>query len=286
MTVVLTTYSIIPGILHRFPFDVLTMQGKDSVDFLQRISTNDFSAFAEGMIRKTLLVSDKGRIVDAVWVIHRPEHLLILTSDRSASAVKLFLDKYIIMDDVVVKNTTPHYHIDVQFNHSIPGYHTDFFGFDATFVLSEVNKSDNNSSTGFDIPVERWRIEHGIPKAGKEIVQDYNPLELNLWDWISFTKGCYIGQEVIARLDTYKKIQRSLCHFSSKNAVTENDVLIDQSGADVGRITSVLLTENEYRGLAVIKMKYSSAGQILNAKDHSAEIMINRVFQKELNGRN
>ena len=55
---------------------------------------------------------------------------------------------------------------------------------------------------------ELFRIAHGVPSIGAEISEAFNPYEVGLRSAISFTKGCYIGQEVIARLDTYKKVQR------------------------------------------------------------------------------
>ncbi|MSP11388.1 MAG: aminomethyl transferase family protein [Chloroflexi bacterium] len=54
------------------------------------------------------------------------------------------------------------------------------------------------------------RIEAGIPEQGRELGEEYNPHEAGIIDAVSFSKGCYIGQEVIARLDTYQKIQKHL----------------------------------------------------------------------------
>ena len=50
----------LPTIIHRFPFDIIKFIGLESVDFLQRITTNDFHGFIDGKIQKTLLVTDKG----------------------------------------------------------------------------------------------------------------------------------------------------------------------------------------------------------------------------------
>ncbi len=57
---------------------------------------------------------------------------------------------------------------------------------------------------------ETFRIARGIPDIGRELTNDFNPFEVGLRDAISMTKGCYIGQEVIARLDTYQKVKRKL----------------------------------------------------------------------------
>ncbi|HJQ97640.1 MAG TPA: glycine cleavage T C-terminal barrel domain-containing protein, partial [Candidatus Polarisedimenticolaceae bacterium] len=57
---------------------------------------------------------------------------------------------------------------------------------------------------------EAWRILTGRPLAGHELTEDYNPLEAGLRDAVSFTKGCYTGQEVVARLNTYDKVAREI----------------------------------------------------------------------------
>ena len=53
-------------------------------------------------------------------------------------------------------------------------------------------------------------VSQGIPRNGRELGDDFNPLEAGLIGAIDFAKGCYIGQEVIARLDTYQKVQKNL----------------------------------------------------------------------------
>lgn len=68
------------------------------------------------------------------------------------------------------------------------------------FALSEVSPEDYNVK----------RIELGIPAYGKEMSELTNPLECGLNKYVSFTKGCYIGQEVIARLDAYDKISKHM----------------------------------------------------------------------------
>ncbi|BAW96499.1 glycine cleavage T-protein [[Synechococcus] sp. NIES-970] len=57
---------------------------------------------------------------------------------------------------------------------------------------------------------EQLRIHQGRPVPDHELTEDYNPLEAGLWDCISFDKGCYIGQETIARLNTYKGVKQRL----------------------------------------------------------------------------
>lgn len=65
------------------------------------------------------------------------------------------------------------------------------------------------AAAGDDV-LEALRIEAGLPAAGRELTEDYNPWEARLQDAISLSKGCYVGQEVIARLNTYRKVSKQL----------------------------------------------------------------------------
>ncbi len=117
-------------------------------------------------------------------------------------------------------------------------------------------------------------------------MQEYNPLELNLWNWISFTKGCYIGQEVIARLDTYQKIQRALCRISSDEQFQEQDVLFDGEGKEIGKITSVINDGDRTIGLAMVRNSHAVIGAVLKSRQAPAPMIIDKIFRKEDYGRN
>ncbi len=271
-------------ILHHFPFDVIKMIGNDSVDFLQRITTNDFAKFIVGDIQKTLVISERGRMIDAVWVIHRNDHLLMLASEGMSSEIISWLNKYIIMEDIALQDVTSEFVVDVHFEKLENSFQTDYFGIPVSFELKEQSVVLAKLLSAESL--EHWRIENRIPKVKKEIISDYNPLELNLWDFISFTKGCYIGQEVIARLDTYNKIQRTLSRISSSSSIKEQDILLDESGVEVGKITSVIQMENVFKGLAVVRIKFALERTSLQVKDSTSIITIEKVFQKENHERN
>ena len=109
------------------------------------------------------------------------------------------------------------------------------------------------------------RISNQVPIAGKESTEDVNPLEVGLMHLIDFEKGCYVGQEVIARLDTYDKVQRSLMGFSltgdevdQPRASAGDRIVAVDSGRDVGWVTSVALDPRTSRliGMAVLRKAY------------------------------
>ena len=89
---------------------------------------------------------------------------------------------------------------------------------------------------------------------------------------VSFTKGCYIGQEVIARLDTYDKVQKNLCGIlfnSGENP--EGNLTIFEDKREVGNVTSVTYSAlwKTNIGLAYIKKDFNDDGKILIAKSEN-----------------
>ena len=95
---------------------------------------------------------------------------------------------------------------------------------------------------------------------------DFNPLEAGLIGCIDFAKGCYIGQEVIARLDTYRKVQKYLVKlaFDPGVSVTQGTTLI-QEGRAVGRVTSAasIPTTGDTVALAYVRAKNAVPGAVL-----------------------
>ncbi|NUN71326.1 MAG: hypothetical protein HUU02_16635 [Bacteroidetes bacterium] len=262
------------------PCSLLQLKGNDALDLLQRISTNDVAGMTDGTVRKTLLVSDKGRLIDTIWVVLRGTELLLVCSTGMSGTVQQFLERYIIMDDVTVHDLFGATTVRIKIGTGSEGLPVDYFGHPGVIIFKEPHDAPESETAGFEL----WRILNGIPVAGREVVQDFNPLELDLWDWISFTKGCYIGQEVIARLDTYQKIQRSLCLVSGTGRILEGTTLQDQSGKEVGRVTSIVQNGNTFIGLAVVRRSAAVANTRLQDKTGGTSVTVEQVFQKEKNG--
>jgi tRNA-modifying protein YgfZ len=106
---------------------------------------------------------------------------------------------------------------------------------------------------------ERLRIEQGRPMPGHELTEDYNPLEAGLWQTISFNKGCYIGQETIARLDTYKGVKLNLWGVQLSQAV-DLKTPVQLGEEKIGTVTSLTATEEGYVALVYVRTKAGGAG--------------------------
>jgi len=106
------------------------------------------------------------------------------------------------------------------------------------------------------------RIEAGIPIAPNELNEKHNPLETTLVQAVSFTKGCYIGQEVIARLDTYDKVQRHLMGVEIGMEFHNGSLPVpvaNSEGEQIGEITSMAFSPSLEKsiGLGFIKSAFA-----------------------------
>ena len=119
---------------------------------------------------------------------------------------------------------------------------------------------------------ESLRIEQGRPAADRELTEKHNPLEAGLWEAVSFNKGCYIGQEIIARLDTYQKLKQQLWGLRLSAPVQPNTPVLVKN-KEVGRITSVTDTPSGPFALAYIRTKAGGAGLSVQVGEASAEVV-------------
>jgi folate-binding protein YgfZ len=139
----------------------------------------------------------------------------------------------------------------------------------------DVNKVINDSGSiklGLD-DYNLMRIEAGFPAETRELTEEYTPLEVNLEDLISTTKGCYTGQEVVARQINYDKVTKLLCGLRlDKLANTSDRIWLD--GKSIGVVTSVADSPRYgYIALAVVRKPYNKSGtEVFVGNDYSKSI--------------
>jgi len=137
--------------------------------------------------------------------------------------------------------------------------------------LDDFFKSTEMTNVGMtgEKAYERYRIAAGILSLA-ELNDNYNPHEAKLLNSVSFTKGCYIGQEVIARLATYNKIKRYLCNLLFDGKLTNGHLpeLFNAHGQFAGKVTSQIFDPVLHKTVAMGYIDKSSClpGQILSAE--------------------
>jgi len=117
------------------------------------------------------------------------------------------------------------------------------------------------------------RIEAGRPEFGHELGDEYIPLEANLWAEVSFTKGCYTGQEIIARMESRQRLAKQLMGLRFESEVTLPVTLLSDE-RDVGVVTSVAHSPAlGWIGLGYVKSADAVPGQLVLAR--SGERIVN-----------
>eukprot|EP00200_Dunaliella_tertiolecta_P005670 CAMPEP_0202354094 /NCGR_PEP_ID=MMETSP1126-20121109/9569_1 /ASSEMBLY_ACC=CAM_ASM_000457 /TAXON_ID=3047 /ORGANISM="Dunaliella tertiolecta, Strain CCMP1320" /LENGTH=450 /DNA_ID=CAMNT_0048946527 /DNA_START=178 /DNA_END=1530 /DNA_ORIENTATION=- len=122
------------------------------------------------------------------------------------------------------------------------------------------------------------RILAGRPAVGAELTEDFNPLEAGLCKAVSVDKGCYIGQETLAKLTNLNGVKQQLWGFELEGPIEAGSSLTDQDGARLGRITSVTTTpEGRNFALGYIRCKSSGKQVDVEGKDVKAGDVAARV---------
>jgi folate-binding protein YgfZ len=202
--------------------------GPDAADYLQRMVSNDVEALAIGASCPALLLTAKARLIAPVVVWRRSEaDFLLLTERELGEPVRALLTRM---------RLRARCEIEAEDHTSVlvfggEGIETDFPG--AREVLDAALEPTLDADE-----VERRRIEARVPRWGHELDERVLPAEAGLEaTHISFSKGCYPGQEPIARLHFRGKANRGL-RVLELSDVPEYDAELVHDGKVVGRVTS------------------------------------------------
>ncbi|MEE9431621.1 MAG: hypothetical protein V3V16_11305 [Melioribacteraceae bacterium] len=309
------------GLHNRSHHNIIKLNGKDVLDLLQRISTNDVIGLEDFHYVNTLFTNDKGRLIDRTTLIKFAEDFFLVTSFDNDNRLLSWLNKYIITEDVKLENESGKYMLLEVLGPQAESYLTLICGKDVDELdHNKIHRVDveelkfhllkKQSLTGEDLywiiakidgatkiieyllshksvfdlamigeqALKYFRIENVIPTYPGEINDNYNPYEAGLIKEVNSTKGCYIGQEVIARLDTYKKVQRTLKNVQVTGLTkTETPIeILDAHSEVIGVITSLVKMEQEniYNCLCYLKNKHLEDGtnENLIEKESSAKI--------------
>jgi folate-binding protein YgfZ len=290
------------ALIDRSHWGIIQITGQDRLRFIHNQTTNTFTQRQAGDGCDTVFVTSTARTIDLATVYMDEESLLILTSPGQEQRLIDWMDRYIFpADQVSLTNLTQklavfslvgpgsasvleglgvHLAPDLAYGHhqelsigsvpvrlavgsglTLPGY-TLLVAVDAAAVIWEQLVQAGAIPAGETL-WQQLRIQQGRPIPEAELTDDYNPLEAGLWQAISFDKGCYIGQETIARLNTYQGVKQQLwgIELSAREEVG-TPIILD--GKSVGRLTSIVATAQGYRGLGYLRTKVGKAGLEVN----------------------
>ncbi|MGZ4403009.1 MAG: CAF17-like 4Fe-4S cluster assembly/insertion protein YgfZ [Gaiellaceae bacterium] len=205
----------------RLPRAYLRVAGPDAADYLQRMVSNDVEALGIGESCEALLLTAKARVIAPLRIIRRaPDDFLLLTEPELGETARAELVRMRFAAKAEIE----------------PEEHESWLILGGEEVLDERPAGEEADEE----QLERWRIESGIPRWGRELDDRILPAEAGLDEThISFSKGCYPGQEPIARQRYRGKVNRKLRVLEIDGEAAQGDELL-LAGKKVGRITSAV----------------------------------------------
>ena len=246
----------------------VAVRGADAAGYLQRMVSNDVEALALGESCDALLLTAKARVIAPLVVARRAaDDFLVLTEPELADTVRAQLVRMRFAAKVSVEVETHSSYVLLGSAQPAPGalaVATTDYGEPGWEVLDEPEPADAEHLS--DERLELLRLQAGTPRVGREIDDRVLPAEAGLVERaVSFTKGCYPGQEPIARLHYRGRANRALrVLVIDGDEIPEYDAALELDGKNVGRVTSAARRpDGEVLALAYVRREVGE-GATLN----------------------
>ena len=293
----------------------IAARGNDTLDLLNRLTTNLVDPLPEAAGRTTVITTGKGRVLDWITVLPWNERFLLLTSPERRAEVADWIDMFTFEEDTTLEDVTESTAMLSILGPSAESIVEQLFGAstsalptlgsvtapwrDAEVLVARTNPA---GQPGFDVVVpaasaealwdaaialyatpigrqalEALRIEARVPRWGAEFTDDNNPLEAGLINQVSWAKGCYTGQEVVARLYNYHRIQRFMVAVELPAGVDcPPGAVLMADGSSVGRLTSVspVAHDGVRVALASIRAGHAAVGKTLHVGESGPSVTV------------
>src|SRR5450631_172730 len=253
----------------------LVLTGEDRVRWLNGMVTNNVRDLAVGHGVYNFVLTAQGRIVGDLVAYNRGDFLLVTTDRAQSASIAEIFDRYIIMDDVEVADISdklaavglagPHAAqvlktVGIEVAQLKPGQVADLAWHDMGISVA---RSTNPNTDAFEIwfaaeqadsvwdelvaagatPVgsealELYRMVRGVPLFGRDFGQRDLPQETEQKHALNFTKGCYIGQEIVERIRARAILHRTFTGFLVEGEPPQPGTKVQSDGKNVGEITS------------------------------------------------
>jgi tRNA-modifying protein YgfZ len=275
----------------------LRLSGKDARSFLHRMSTQDLERLAPGQSAHAAFLSAKGRLQGEGHVLVRPDDVLVALEPAAAAATREHLERHVILDDVGIEDgpalrslpvlgpegparvaaLAPHVWRIPNGRRGVPSLDLWLDAAEGEVVRTALER-EGLPALGEE-ELEALRIAGGAARFGADLDASRLPMEAGLTrSAISFTKGCYIGQEVVLRATARGHLQRGLVQLSLPAGAGPGTPLL-AGGAEVGTVTSAAETPEGRVGLGYLRRAHWREGERLRAGE--GEAVVTRVVVED-----
>jgi folate-binding protein YgfZ len=300
----------------------IEVRGADAVSFLNGMITNDVKTLPDGAWFSAAFPTVLGRLVAVVRVLHTDKSFLFDSEEITTSKVFQSLSRFTAAGDFKVTDLINQLALlSIQGREAaaivrdaidadvfdlprgrvsifewrghqiriIRATHTGEDGFDLFVPAESAGELWSALSSAGAVPVGQdaldiLRIEAGIPRHGIDMDETNVVLETGLDEAVSFTKGCYIGQEIIARIHWRGHIAKRLSGLIIESGTVQSgDKLMAEDGKEIGRITSAVSSPQLGRNVALAFVKYDylangTAVRVLSGSSEAAATVVALPF--------
>jgi folate-binding protein YgfZ len=255
------------------------LNGPDAARYLNGQVTNDVTQLTDGLASYAAVCTAKGRMEGDVSIALHAGEFYLDADPVLRESLGARLEKFLIADDAIFEDVSDLWTLSHVFGATPPPTPTTGFvvsyprfglpGHDiwlvgpAAAVVEKTVEAD---------VLETLRLEHGIPRWGAELTTNTLPPEAgpHMLAAISYTKGCYVGQETIARLKSVGHVNRTLVFLRSESmAFPEPGARLKQGDHDAGIVTSSGYSPRLEKGIALgyVQRQIATDGALLEIDD-------------------
>lgn len=289
---------------------MLHLTGASRLDLIHRMSTQAVSDLKSGEGTATVLTTDIGRIIDRIILYAGSDSVYVLTGEGHADALaRYFMRNIFFNDDAQVRDLSRETAIFGVYGPragellaaagfpevDLPRHH--WRDAELGGATAYLHRADAIAGDGYLVtataaaretihgallaagltPIDEaaydyLRIEAGLPRFRRELTLDYIPLEAGLWDDVSFSKGCYTGQEIIARMESRGKLAKRLVRLRP-DAPLAAGAEITAEGRAAGTITSAATGPAGPLALGYVKTAVLNEGAALSVGDSDVTVI-------------
>jgi len=284
----------------------IEMAGSDAAQLLHNLCTNDILRLRPGQGCEAFVTSRKGKVLGHVLVFHGHDRLVLDTTGDYAAGLIEHFDRYVIREDVELHDRSPQWeqvllagplapqvcreilaaaapetaydHVTVPaFGESCAVRRVPMLRVPAFFISSvpaavaklQTALRDAGAMACHQGAFEQARVEAGWPLYGQDVTEQNLPQEVNRdAAAISFEKGCYLGQETVARIDALGHVNQRLVGLAFATAdVSAEPVTLNADGKPAGRTTSMVYSPRLQTALAMgyVRREFSDEGTQLDS---------------------
>lgn len=261
---------------------VIEVQGPDSKDFLQRLSTVNLKTMEDGQLVPGAFLTGRGTVVvfGNLLRIHSERYLWMTAPNQRQLSLEHF-EKFHFQERLEIKDCTATFALVGFWNKKPPGlkniwgdaWRPSLFWhlFERAQLAHHLKEwqAQGFSPLGMQL-FHFFRVQAGIPWLGWEVSETELVLEAGLEKAVARNKGCYPGQEVVERIFTYgqvnKKLLRVSLELSSPHVPQAPDLEILRGTEKIGQLKSILIqpkNQSQAVGLAYIKKSFWESDEVV-----------------------